>query len=241
MRILGRVLLAILLLLLLVGGLIAWYTAHPNLPEYTPPQKMIHLEEQWSKQDRETYYYTPQGTQVKGLRYDWFTHLEQPFNKDKFASPENLARFGFLIEPEQIGRAPDDTLAATAKNPGNLPVGFARHQDGETGAWYLDITCSACHTGELRYKGTAIRIDGGAVLRTGILGHLVHGGFDFDFAGFHRFGTGLKSSVLFPQFFKLGFQSCDFLPKNKLFQCHFCNTSFFFKRHFSTERFLIWL
>ena len=166
MRILGRVLLAILLLLLLVGGLIAWYTAHPNLPEYTPPQKMIHLEEQWSKQDRETYYYTPQGTQVKGLRYDWFTHLEQPFNKDKFASPENLARFGFLIEPEQIGRAPDDTLAATAKNPGNLPVGFARHQDGETGAWYLDITCSACHTGELRYKGTAIRIDGGAAMHS---------------------------------------------------------------------------
>ena len=81
MRILGRVLLAVLLLLLLIGGVITWYTAHPNLPEYAKPEKMVHLD-QWSPAERETYYYTPQGTQVKGLRYDWFTHLEQPFSRD---------------------------------------------------------------------------------------------------------------------------------------------------------------
>jgi len=46
-------------------------------------------------------------------------------------------------------------------NPGNLPVGFARYYDEKAGAELLDFTCSLCHTGELHYQGTAIRIDGG--------------------------------------------------------------------------------
>ncbi|MBO3275496.1 di-heme-cytochrome C peroxidase [Pseudomonas schmalbachii] len=163
MRIIGRVLLAILLLALVSVGVIAWYTAHPDLPDYSPPEQ-LHLLPQWDEQARQTYYYTPQGTQVKGLRYEWFTALEQPFSAEKFASPANLARFGFLIDPVQLKpvaeRAPDP------RNPGNLPVGFARHQDGESGAWYLDITCSACHTGELRYRNQALRIDGGAAMHS---------------------------------------------------------------------------
>lgn len=53
---------------------------------------------------------------------------------------------------------------ATALNPGNLPVGFARHEDAESGRAYLDVTCAAYHTGALRFGGQAIRIDGGAAL-----------------------------------------------------------------------------
>ncbi|MFL6534493.1 MAG: di-heme-cytochrome C peroxidase, partial [Pseudomonas sp.] len=97
--------------------------------------------------------FTPQGTQVKGLRYDWFTALELPFSQQRFASPEYLARFGFLVDPAQ---------KATPDNPGNLPVGFTRHQNAGSSEQYLDITCAACHTGELHFKGQAIRIDGGS-------------------------------------------------------------------------------
>ncbi|MFP6847137.1 MAG: di-heme-cytochrome C peroxidase [Pseudomonas sp.] len=146
-----------LLLLLGVGLLIALYfIANPNLPRYQQPEKLHYLD-QWSVEERQTYYYTPQGTQVKGLRYEWFSALELPFSSKKFATTDYLARFGFLIDPDQ---------QATQLNPGNLPVGFARHSDAESGENYLDISCAACHTGELRYQGQAVRIDGGAALHS---------------------------------------------------------------------------
>ncbi|MNQ56414.1 hypothetical protein D3C85_705350 [compost metagenome] len=156
MRVLRRVLLLALVLLLAGLAVVLYYIANPNLPAYQPPSELHYLD-QWGEQERQTYYYTPQGTLVKGLRYDWFIALELPFSHDKFARPEYLARFGFLVDPQQ---------KATPQNPGNLPVGLTRHQDAKTGTHYLDISCAACHTGELRYQGQAVRIDGGAALHS---------------------------------------------------------------------------
>ena len=156
MRLIRRAVQIILLLALIALLIVVYYIARPNVPAYTPVQK-VHYLGQWSEQQRQFYYYTPQGTTVKGLQYAWFSALELPFGKAKFADPDYLARFGFLTEPGQ---------RATALNPGNLPVGFARHQDNESGVGYLDITCAACHTGELRYRGQAVRIDGGAALHS---------------------------------------------------------------------------
>ena len=152
MRLLSRILLLLLALLIVVVAVVLYYVANPRLPFYTPIEQ-VHYLDQWSAAERQTYYFTPQGTQVKGLRYDWFTALELPFSQQRFASPEYLARFGFLIDPAQ---------KASSANPGNLPVGFARHQNPGSTDQYLDITCAACHTGELRFKGQAIRIDGGS-------------------------------------------------------------------------------
>ena len=151
MRLFLRLLSLIGVLLVIGLAVILYYTANPKLPFYTPAQQ-VHYLEQWSAVERQTYYFTPQGTQVKGLRYDWFTALELPFSEERFASPEYLARFGFLVDPRQT---------ATPNNPGNLPVGFARHLNQGNPQAFLDITCAACHTGELRFKGQAIRIDGG--------------------------------------------------------------------------------
>ncbi|MEX6504663.1 di-heme-cytochrome C peroxidase [Pseudomonas zhanjiangensis] len=156
MRTLRRTLIGLLLLLIAGLSIGLYFVANPNLPNYHKPEQLHYLE-QWSPELRQTYYYTPQGTRVKGLRYDWFTALEMPLSDEKFARPEYLARFGFLIDPEQ---------QATALNPANLPVGFARHADNESGAEYLDISCAACHTGELHYKGQAVRIDGGPALHS---------------------------------------------------------------------------
>jgi hypothetical protein len=156
MRLLRRALIVVLLLALAALAVVLYYIARPNLPVFDKPEQVNYLG-QWDEQARQTYYYTPQGTTVKGLRYEWFTALELPFSQDKFANPDYLARFGFLTDPRQ---------QASELNPGNLPVGFARHPDDETGIQYLDITCAACHTGELRYKGQAVRIDGGAALHS---------------------------------------------------------------------------
>ncbi|MGE8098992.1 di-heme-cytochrome C peroxidase [Pseudomonas fluorescens] len=152
MRLLIRVLLLIITLLVVALAVVLYYVANPKLPAYTPVEQVNYLE-QWDAADRQTYYFTPQGTQVKGLRYNWFTALELPFSEQRFAAPEYLARFGFLVDPAQ---------KATPNNPGNLPVGFARHQNPGSKEEFLDVTCAACHTGELRFKGQAIRIDGGS-------------------------------------------------------------------------------
>ncbi|MFJ2364356.1 di-heme-cytochrome C peroxidase [Pseudomonas sp. NPDC087697] len=152
MRLLLRVLYLVLALLAVALAVVLYYVANPKLPVYAPVEQ-VHYLEQWDAADRQTYYFTPQGTQVKGLRYNWFTALELPFSEQRFAAPEYLARFGFLVDPAQ---------KATPNNPGNLPVGFARHQNPGSKEEFLDVTCAACHTGELRFKGQAVRIDGGS-------------------------------------------------------------------------------
>ena len=156
MRLLRRTLKLFILLALIGLAVALYYVANPNLPTYQQPSDLHYLD-QWSEEQRQTYYYTPQGTTVKGLRYDWFSALEMPFGTEKFARLDYLARFGFLTDPNQ---------QPSALNPGNLPVGFTRHQDNESGEHFLDISCAACHTGELRYKGQAVRIDGGAALHS---------------------------------------------------------------------------
>ena len=152
MRLLFRLLALFAVLLGLGLAVVLYYVANPKLPTWSPAQQ-VHYLEQWSAADRQTYYFTPQGTQVKGLRYDWFKELELPFSEQRFAAPEYLARFGFLIDPEQ---------KATPNNPANLPLGFARHQNPGSQDEFLDITCAACHTGELRFNGQTVRIDGGS-------------------------------------------------------------------------------
>lgn len=152
LRLFFRLLVLFAVLLGLGLAVALYYVANPKLPAWSPVQQ-VHYLEQWSASDRETYYFTPQGTQVKGLRYDWFKALELPFSQQRFAAPEYLARFGFLIDPSQ---------RPTPNNPGNLPVGFARHQNPGSQDVFLDITCAACHTGELRFNGQAVRIDGGS-------------------------------------------------------------------------------
>lgn len=149
MRRVARLSFALLIALLLALAVLLYYVAWPNLPTYQAPTQVRYLD-QWSPADRQLYYFTPQGTQVKGLRYQWFTALEQPFSATPFALQSNLGRFGFLFEQP-----------AAEANSGRLPVGFTQHFNPGDGQRYLDITCAACHTGELRYRGTAVRIDGG--------------------------------------------------------------------------------
>lgn len=148
MRLIIRSVQIVLLAVLLGIAVVAYYIANPNLPTYSPARELHYLQN-WSATDRATYYFTAQGTQVKGLHYDWFVNLEKPFSTDRFAAPDNLGRFGFLIEPGH------------PQNPHDLPVGFTRHSNDSGGAQFLDITCAACHTGELRFNGTALRVDGG--------------------------------------------------------------------------------
>ena len=47
-------------------------------------------------------------------------------------------------------------------NPDGLPIGFAKTRDPASGEHWMGPTCAACHTGQVKYRGKIIRVDGGA-------------------------------------------------------------------------------
>ena len=162
------VLAAGLVLVLLVLGFAVFVLAPVNsIPALEPVDELVYLEQGWGSAhdspDRQRYYYTPQGTSLPQgalttpLRYDWFVHLEMPFSRERFAAPAHMQRYRFLVDP-----------VATPANPDRLPVGFTRHFNEVIGEDVLDITCAACHTGELHVqkdgRRIAVRIDGGQAM-----------------------------------------------------------------------------
>ncbi len=104
--------------------------------------------------DRQAFYYTPQGAGLKDLRYKWLVNLELPWGKQRLADPVVMRRYGFLVDE------------VTARNPDRLPVGFTKHFDPALNEELLDVTCAACHTGQLNVtsggRTRALRIDGGS-------------------------------------------------------------------------------
>ena len=162
------ILLTVCALVLGVIGFVLFveYPAH-TVPSYEKVDSYAYLDQGWGSSadtpDRQTYYYTPQGTSmpqgalVTPLRYDWFVDLEMPLSAARFAAPEHLQRYRFIVDPQ-----------STARNPDRLPVGFTRHYDPALGQDVLDITCAASHTGEIHAhkdgKTIAIRIDGGQAM-----------------------------------------------------------------------------
>jgi hypothetical protein len=137
-----------------------WLACEP--PAFERPRQLLYLDqgERWTPRARALYYYTPQGAELNGVRYSWFRYLEQAGSEQLFAAPKNLVRFGFLYSPDQFSPSHD----GGAGNPGNLPVGFTYHAAQGGGDPLLDITCAACHVGELEYKGASLRVDGGQAM-----------------------------------------------------------------------------
>lgn len=102
--------------------------------------KIVYLDQGWGPLETMWFYFADQGSVL--MPYDMLVHLEQPGSEAPLTLPENMARFRFL------------TQRKTPNNPDALPVGFARHED------QVGLTCAACHTAQINYRGTAMRIDG---------------------------------------------------------------------------------
>ncbi len=147
-------------MLVLITMIALWYQAksfvRPNLTQETIYQ-LHYLNDGWTPQQRQSFYFTPQGTELLGIEYQWFVNLELPLSKEPLATAENLRGWGFIVDPGQ---------RADEINPGNLALGLGRHIDPSSGKERLDIGCAACHTGELHYKGVALRVDGGQAMQS---------------------------------------------------------------------------
>lgn len=118
--------------------------------------RLVYLDQGWGPLETLWYYHADQGSVL--LPYETLVHLEQAGDETLLISPENVSRFRLL--PQH----------ATPNNPDALPVGFARHDDK------VGLTCAACHTSQINYRGTAMRIDGAPALAdvTGFL-HAIRG------------------------------------------------------------------
>lgn len=150
-------------------GSFAWFVLWPanTVPPLEKVDRYVWLDQGWGdgqgSEARERYYYTAQGTTMPqgatfgAVRYDWFLNLERPLSRERFADPDHLRRLRFLVDPDP-----------TPSNPDHLPIGFTRHFEPSIGDYVLDITCAACHTGEIHVTAngqtTAIRIDGGQAM-----------------------------------------------------------------------------
>jgi hypothetical protein len=107
----------------------------------------LYLNQNWTDEERDRFYFTPQGSHL--LPYAWFLALEQADDDDRFISRKNIERFGYLV----------DETASTSSNPDGLPIGFAK-EPLDNGEIWVGMTCAACHTGDVRYRGHTLRIDG---------------------------------------------------------------------------------
>lgn len=108
----------------------------------------VYLEQGWDEADSLWFYNTTQGSGL--LPYDFFLVLEQADSTELLRSNSNMDRFRYLPQKP------------TFFNPDGLPVGFVI--DTYQGKDYMGFACAACHTGQINFKGTAIRIDGGPAL-----------------------------------------------------------------------------
>jgi hypothetical protein len=123
----------------------------PIIQDGTPvpdalPGTVVNLEQGWSEEQQQWFWFTSQGSRI--VPYDWFLALEQATSTELFRSDANMNRLRYLLEKP------------SPANPDGLPVGFAKDTDPASKKAWMGWTCAACHTNQIDYQGTSLRIDG---------------------------------------------------------------------------------
>ena len=122
------------------------------VPEY--------LDQGWDDPEDSLWFYnTTQGSAL--LPYDFLLVLEQPGLK-KIECERNGEKAAWLLCDNIVDRFRYLPQKGTFFNPDALPVGFVK--EPYQGKDYVGFTCAACHTGQVNYKGRALRIDGGPAM-----------------------------------------------------------------------------
>lgn len=98
----------------------------------------------WTPAQSLWFYNTTQGSDL--LPYNFFLVLTKPNSDELVRSDANMNELRYLPQNK------------TSSNPDALPVGFVK--DEYEGKEYVGFTCAACHTGQVNYKGTGLRVDG---------------------------------------------------------------------------------
>jgi hypothetical protein len=92
---------------------------------------------------KETYYHLSQGSEILPWILLTAVDVADPGSAKPFV--DNLERYGLLPDPARDG----------------LPVGLTVSSNPFTfGMDFVGVNCAACHVGELRHGGKAVRVDG---------------------------------------------------------------------------------
>jgi hypothetical protein len=103
-------------------------------------------------EERQQYYHLTEGGEAFPIA--WLLALEQ-----EITWPDGSVTYRpFLENVERFGLLPDPP---SRYNPYGLPVGVTAAYGMITGQQMMGLNCTACHVGELHYKGQAFRVDGG--------------------------------------------------------------------------------
>jgi len=109
-------------------------------------KRLTYLEQGWDEQERTNFYTTPQGSFLIPL--DWYFSLEQGDNTRLFSKKSNISsKYKYLFDSNN-----DQEYIS-------VPLGFAV-EPAPSGEMWMGYTCAGCHTGDVTYRGTRIRIDG---------------------------------------------------------------------------------
>src|SRR4029434_10094792 len=91
-----------------------------------------------------TFYHLSQGSEILPCTLLNAVDVTDPGSTKPFV--ENLERYGLLPDPQR-----DD----------GFPVGLTVSSNSFTfGVDFVGVSCAACHVGELRHNGKAVRVDG---------------------------------------------------------------------------------
>lgn len=123
--------------------MIALVASNSRAQGVDPSPVYVDQGETWTKTARTDFYSRDQGSRLIAL--SWLQALKQQ-NGQPFLA-DGLSRYGYLPNPDSRD---------------NLPVGF--HASGPRDFQTVGMTCSACHTRQIRVEGKAYRIDGGPAL-----------------------------------------------------------------------------
>ena len=111
------------------------------------PSSIIRLQQGWDEAQEQIFYHMPQGTVI--LPASWLAALQSP-DGQTFMDSDHMRRLGFIADDR------------STTNPYAWPIGFAINPAKDTGGVKtVGLTCAACHTGEISYRGKTFRVDGG--------------------------------------------------------------------------------
>lgn len=151
---------AVALVVAIGAGVSASKLSNPDMPLAEPISKLVTLPQGWSDGERDQYHYTPQGTLLLPLA--WLKAMDRGFfSSKKLLAPDVL--YG-------LREMTDEVAPGQKWNDAGLPIGWTVDRwaspatpNGPKLA-KVGFNCSACHTGQLNYRGTAILIEGGGAL-----------------------------------------------------------------------------
>lgn len=132
--------------LLFAAAVLGWYWfTQPShrVVRLAVPQNITWLETGLSPEDQAIWHHLTEGSELVPMSV--LEALRNPKNGQPFLY--QLADYGFLVE---------------SANPHDLPVGWSVQVREFAGrdTPFIGVNCAACHSGELRYNGQTLRIDG---------------------------------------------------------------------------------